>query len=67
MVVTEVDPNGASAEEGISRGDVILEINKRPVNSAADVQAALANAGTKPVLLLVNRRGQTIYLTVRPS
>lgn len=67
MVVTDVDPTGAAAEEGIARGDVILEINRQPVNSTADVQAALDKANGKPVLLLINRRGQTIFLTVRPE
>jgi Do/DeqQ family serine protease len=67
MVVTEVDPSGAAAAEGIARGDVILEINKRPVSSISEVQAALGNSGSRPVLLLINRRGQTIYLTVRPE
>jgi Do/DeqQ family serine protease len=67
LVVTEVDPNGAAAEAGIDRGDVILEINKKPVNSIADVKSALEGAGDKPVLLLISRRGQTIYLTVKPE
>lgn len=66
MVVTDVDPRGAAAEEGISRGDVILEINKKPVNSIAEVKTALDAAGDKPILLLITRRGQTIYLTVKP-
>ncbi|MEP6849975.1 MAG: DegQ family serine endoprotease [Acidobacteriota bacterium] len=67
MVVTEVDPSGAAAEEGIARGDVILEINKQQVNSAVEVQAALDKSSGKPVLILINRRGQTIFLTVRPE
>jgi len=67
MVVTEQDPNGSAAEAGIARGDVILEINRKPVNTVADVKTALDAAGTKPVLLLVSRRGQTIYLTVKPE
>ncbi|HRI04203.1 MAG TPA: Do family serine endopeptidase [Pyrinomonadaceae bacterium] len=67
MVVTEVDPSGPAAEEGVSRGDVILEINKKAVNSVADVQAALSASGDKPVLLLISRRGQTIYLTIKPE
>ena len=66
MVVTEVDPDGAAAEAGISRGDVILEINRKSVNSVAEVKAALDAAGERPVLLLVNRRGRTIYVTVKP-
>ncbi|MEQ1642326.1 MAG: DegQ family serine endoprotease [Pyrinomonadaceae bacterium] len=67
MVVTEVDPDGPAAEEGVARGDCILEINKKQVNSIADVQAALASSGERPVLLLISRRGQTIYLTVKPQ
>jgi len=67
MVVTEVDPDGPAAEEGVARGDCILEINKKQVNSIGDVQAALTASGERPVLLLISRRGQTIYLTVKPE
>ena len=66
MIVTGVDPGGAAADAGITRGDIILEINSQAVSSADAVQSALESAGGKPVLLLVSRRGQTIYLTVRP-
>lgn len=64
LVVTEIDPNGAAAEEGIARGDVILEINRRSVKTLDEAQEALTNAGDRPVLLLVNRKNQTIYVTV---
>lgn len=66
MVITEVDPGGVSAEAGLARGDVILKINRKPVKSAEDVQTALNDAGSKPVLLLVARKNQTSYLTIRP-
>jgi serine protease Do len=67
MVVTDVDQNGPAAEAGINQGDVILEINRKPINSVADVTSALAGSGDRPVLLLISRRGQTIFLTVRPE
>lgn len=67
MVVTEVDEGGPAAEAGIARGDVIIEINRKPVNAIADVRAALEGASDRPILLLVNRRGQTSYVTVRPE
>ena len=54
------------AEAGISRGDLILEINRKPVNSVAEVKSAIDGAGDRPILLLMTRRGQTIYLTVKP-
>jgi serine protease Do len=66
MVVTGVDPAGVASEAGIARGDIILEINRKPVNSADAVQQALDGAAGKPVLMLISRRGQTLYLTVKP-
>ena len=67
LVVTDVDQSGPSAEAGISRGDVVLEINRVAVKSVDDVQAALERAGDRPVLMLIARRGGTVYLTVRPN
>jgi len=67
VVVTEVDDNGAAAAAGITRGDVILEINRKVVNSVADVKSAMDGAADKPILLLITRRGSTIYVTVKPE
>jgi serine protease Do len=66
MIVTGVDASGSAAEAGIARGDIILEINRQAVNSTEAVQSALEGASGKPVLMLISRRGQTIYLTIRP-
>ncbi|MEO6655168.1 MAG: DegQ family serine endoprotease [Pyrinomonadaceae bacterium] len=66
LVVIDVDQNGPASEAGISRGDVILEINRKAVNSVAEVKSAIDAAGERPILLLMTRRGQTIYLTVKP-
>lgn len=65
LVVTEVDPAGVAAEAGIARGDVIMEINRQPVKTVDNVQSALNSAGDKPILLLISRGGQVVYLTVR--
>ncbi len=65
LVVTDVDPVGPAAEAGIAPGDVVLEANRKKVTSAPDLRDAVSAAGDRPVLLLVNRGGQSIYLTVR--
>ncbi|MGB7070407.1 MAG: DegQ family serine endoprotease [Pyrinomonadaceae bacterium] len=67
LIVTNVDQNGPAAAEGIARGDVVLEVNRQPVKTIEEVRSALEKSGDRPILLLVNRRGQTIYLTVRPD
>ena len=66
VVIDSVDPTGPAIEAGIQRGDVIQEVNRQPVRSADDLRAAIEKSGTKPVLLLLNRRGETIFLAVRP-
>ena len=66
VVVDSVDPTSPAVEAGIQRGDVIQEVNRQPVRSADDLRAAIDKSGTKPVLLLLNRRGETIFLAVRP-
>ncbi|MEZ5428531.1 MAG: DegQ family serine endoprotease [Pyrinomonadaceae bacterium] len=67
LVVTNVDPNGAAAEEGIRQGDVILSINRQEVTSLDQVQPAIEKSGDRPVLLFISRNGQTAFLTVTPK
>jgi serine protease Do len=66
VVVDAVDSTGAAVAAGIQRGDVIQEVNRQTIRSAADLSAAIDKNGSKPALLLLNRRGEPVYLTVRP-
>lgn len=66
VVVAEVDPNGPAAD-GLQRGDVIVQVNRQPIRSTADLTAAISRSATRPALLLINRRGTTVFLTVKPK
>jgi serine protease Do len=66
LIVTNVDPVGPAAEAGIREGDLIDEVNRQPVRSVTDLQAAIQRTGERPALLLINRRGDSLFLTVRP-
>jgi serine protease Do len=66
LVVMEVDPSGPAADAGIQRGDVIEQVNQQPVRSVADLRSAIERSGKNPLLLLVNHRGTTIFVTLRP-
>ena len=66
VVVADVDPTGPAAEAGIQPGDLILEVNRRPVRLPVEIQAALQKSGSRPVLLLVARERKTLFLAVRP-
>ena len=63
VVVTKVDPSSAAADAGLQRGDVIQEVNRKPVHSTSDFAAAMHSAKEQN-LLLVNRQGNTMYVAV---
>ena len=63
VVVTDVDP-ASPAASNLDRGDVIQEVNHRPVASIEQYRQAVAAAGNQPLLLLVNREGVTRYVVV---
>jgi serine protease Do len=67
LVITQVDPSGAAAAAGLERGDVIVQVNQQPVRSVAELKAAVERRGTRPALLLMNRQGASIYLTVKTA
>jgi Do/DeqQ family serine protease len=67
VVVDSADPTGPAGAAGVRRGDVIQEVNRQPVRSADELRAAIDKSGDKPVLLLINRRGETAFLAVRPN
>jgi serine protease Do len=63
VVVAEVSPASAAASAGLKQGDVILEVNRRPVKNVAEFEAAVRNSRDGTVLL-VNRDGHTTYIGV---
>jgi len=60
VIVQEVRPNSFAEDIGLGRGDVILEVNKQPVNS--EEEFARVESGMKSgqdVVFLVRQRGST--------
>jgi serine protease Do len=58
VLVTAVDPSSDAAEQGLQRGDLVMSVNRQPVTTPAQVNAAVEaarRAGRKSVLLLVKR------------
>jgi len=67
LFVQNVDPEGRPAAAGIQPKDVIQEVNRKPVQSVDDLRSAVKSVSDRPVLLLVNREGKDLFVTVRPS
>jgi serine protease Do len=64
VVVGEVSQSSRAAEAGLQQGDVIQEVNHQAVKSVSDFRQAVNAHKDGPVLLLVNRGGNTLFLAV---
>jgi serine protease Do len=66
VVVVDVQPESPAERAGLMEGDVIREINRHPVKSTADYEKIMAELKKEQtVLLLVNRQGGSLFLSVR--
>ena len=67
LLVTRVDAAGSAASAGIRQGDLIQEVNRQPVRSVAEFNSAIQRSGAKPALVLVKRRNNVVYLTLKAN
>jgi Do/DeqQ family serine protease len=67
LVITQVNPDSRAADAGLQEGDIIQEVNRQPVQSVDDVRAAVRRTSDRPVLLLINREGRDLFVTVKPA
>ena len=67
LIVTRVDPTGAAADAGIRQGDLIQEVNRESVKTVTEFSAALQRSGARPALVLVKRRNNLVYLTLKAN
>jgi serine protease Do len=56
VVVAKVAPDGKAAQAGLSRGDVILEINHKTVTTASDLKKTIEKEKKKDKLVMLVQR-----------
>jgi serine protease Do len=67
VVITDIDPNSAAAEAGLKPGDVIQEINRKPVRTAEEAVKLTENTDNKVTLLRIWSNGGSHYVVVDES
>jgi len=66
VVVQEVQPGSAASQAGIERGDVIFQINRRPLKSLDQFNAIASRFKPGDVVqFLLNRHGSTVFAILR--
>ena len=66
VVVTGVEPDSGADRAGLMPGDVIREINRKPVKSVQDYEKAASSFKKGDnVLMLINRRGASLFLSAK--
>ena len=67
VVIVRVKPGSTAEEMGVREGDIVLEVNRKAISSIKSYERAVSGLSKdQAVLLLLKRKGQTIYLTLRP-
>ena len=67
VVVLGINRRSPAAEANVRVGDVIVQINQQPVATVADVRRLVAADKDDNILLLLNRRGQNLFVAVDRS
>jgi len=66
--IAEVRPGSPAEDAGLQPGDVVLEVNRKPVSSAEQFANMVhANPAGKDILLLVWSKGNDSYRVLHPS
>jgi len=62
VVVSNVDPNGAAAQAGLQKGDVITAVDRHPIKNVSEFKEMLAR--TKGPWLLTVQHGNAVFFRV---
>jgi len=67
VVVTDVDESSSAAQEGLRPGDVVEQVNHKPVSTVADFNNAVKQSDGSGATLLLVRRGQVSNFVAVPN
>jgi serine protease Do len=66
VVIADIEEGSPASEAGLQIGDVIQEVNRKPIKTVSDFQAQVSARRSGPMLLLVNHEGKTMFMAVTP-
>lgn len=68
VLVTDIEVDSVAERAGLRKGDIIREINRKPVKHVRDFEQFTSELRPKnPVLLLLSRGNATVFLSISPD
>jgi serine protease Do len=67
VVVDSVDQSSPAADAGISRGTIIIAVERKPVSTASDFKRLMSEASGKSVMLTIRQDGGNFFVVVQPQ
>jgi len=67
VVITDVDADSAASAAGLQQGDIITQVNRKPVASISEFNAAVKAGASRESTLLLVKRGQGTQFVVVPN
>lgn len=68
VLISDVEPGGAAEKAGLSRGDIVLEINRKPIKDLAAYKKAVSELkADEGVVLYVQRGTSRIFIALKPA
>ena len=65
VIVSRVDSEGAAAKAGLSRGDLVKEINRQPIENSDDFNAVIKETKSGDTLQLLIKRSRGGYQVIK--
>ncbi len=67
VVITDVDDESPAAAAGVQPGDIIVQVNRHPVNTVAEFNSAVKAGASRESTLLLIRQGPGTRFVVVPN
>ena len=64
VIVTDVESGSRAAAAAIMEGDIIVDVNRKPVKNTEEFYGAALASNSQPVLLLIERAGTRMFVVV---
>jgi serine protease Do len=62
LIISSVDEGGPANIAGLQAGDIILQVNKKPVSTLTDFYTTLNTASSREVMLNINRQDHELII-----